>query len=607
MVGRVGAAARRDDWWRSDEALPGDGRGWDEATNHGTKPADGPATTRAAMDTFANDDADDGGAHGAAGPATETGAGAEPAPVRASGVRATSVPAGDGADGSDGDAAEPAAELWGRVKARLRAEFGEAVFSSWFARLDFEDCDAAALRLSVPTRFLKQWIHGNYGDRLTELWRAESGDVRRVEIVVRTAGRGRAVAAPTAAVAVRAPAPAAEPRRGDGQRRTTTGAARPGTSRTDGSGRDTPVRDPAGRDGGGRDAALAGSPLDPRFTFDTFLEGRTNALALAAARQVAGARPGEAVPFNPLFVQAPVGFGKTHLLQAIAGEAQRNGGRRVLYLTAEHFVYRFVAALQAHTALTFKEALREIDLLIIDDMQFLQGDRSQAEFCHTLNALIDGARQVVVAGDRPPSELESLDARVRSRLSGGLLVELMPPDAELRRRILAQRLAAQRVAFPGVEVPEAVIDFVARAVATNGRDLEGAANRLVAHNQLTGAPISIEMAETVLRDLLKQREARRVRIEDIQRVVARHYSIPKTDLVSARRTQAIVRPRQIAMYLAKVMTPRSLPEIGRRFGGRDHTTVLHAVRKIDELAKSDSRLADDIELLKRQIEDEPAR
>lgn len=313
------------------------------------------------------------------------------------------------------------------------------------------------------------------------------------------------------------------------------------------------------------------------------------------------------MPFNPLFVQAPVGFGKTHLLQAIAGEAQRAGGRRVLYLTAEHFVYRFVTALQAHTALDFKDALREIDLLIIDDMQFLQGDRSQAEFCHTLNALIDGARQVVVAGDRPPSELESLDARVRSRLAGGLLVELMPPDAELRRRILAQRLAAQRVAFPGVEVPEAVIDFVARAVATNGRDLEGAANRLVAHNQLTGAPISIEMAETVLRDLLKQREARRVRIEDIQRVVARHYSIPKTDLVSARRTQAIVRPRQIAMYLAKVMTPRSLPEIGRRFGGRDHTTVLHAVRKIDELAKTDTRLADDIELLKRQIEDEPAR
>jgi chromosomal replication initiator protein len=573
------------------------------------------------MDSFTEDGADDGTGH-AAGPVTvpasENTVPRGAVPVGTVGGDSASEPVADpvalapvpaeprdealsepaSADGTP--SGEPAAQVWSRVKARLRAEFGEAVFSSWFARLDFEACDAAALRLSVPTRFLKQWIHGNYGDRLTALWRAESGDLRRVDLAVRTAGRGRAVAAPTAAVAVRAtPAPTSESRRADGQRRpsATNGAARPYAS----------SRPDAGRGDGMRESALAGSPLDPRFTFETFLEGRTNALPLAAARQVAGARPGEAVPFNPLFVQAPVGFGKTHLLQAIAGEAQRNGGRRVLYLTAEHFVYRFVAALQAHTALNFKDALREIDLLIIDDMQFLQGDRSQAEFCHTLNALIDGARQVVVAGDRPPSELESLDARVRSRLAGGLLVELMPPDTELRRRILAQRLAAQRVAFPGIDVPEAVIDFVARAVATNGRDLEGAANRLVAHNQLTGAPISIEMAETVLRDLLKQREGRRVRIEDIQRVVARHYSIPKTDLISARRTQAIVRPRQIAMYLAKVMTPRSLPEIGRRFGGRDHTTVLHAVRKIDELAKTDSRLADDIELLKRQIEDEPAR
>ena len=580
---------------------PGDGpaRVWGtNTTEDGTEPADGPVATRATMDSFADDGSDDGEALSAMEPVSV------PQDAASEGRPADGEVPCDGGPAeiaAEPPAGEPAAEVWNRVKARLRAEFGEAVFSSWFARLDFEDSDTAALRLSVPTRFLKQWIHGNYGDRIAELWRIESGGVRRVDIAVRTAGRGRAVAAPTAAVAVRAPAP--EPRRSEGQRRTTSGTtgARPSAPRPDSG------RTDAGRHDGGRDSALAGSPLAPRVNVVTFLEGRTNALALAAAKQVAGARPGEAVPFNPLFVQAPVGFGKTHLLQAIAGEAQRAGGRRVLYLTAEHFVYRFVTALQAHTALNFKDALREIDLLIIDDMQFLQGDRSQAEFCHTLNALIDGARQVVVAGDRPPSELESLDARVRSRLAGGLLVELMPPDAELRRRILAQRLAAQRVAFPGVEVPEAVIDFVARAVATNGRDLEGAANRLVAHNQLTGAPISIEMAETVLRDLLKQREGRRVRIEDIQRVVARHYSIPKTDLVSARRTQAIVRPRQIAMYLAKVMTPRSLPEIGRRFGGRDHTTVLHAVRKIDELAKTDSRLADDIELLKRQIEDEPAR
>lgn len=598
---RSGAArAVQTDIWRTEisnriEPRPDGGRASVRGyanEDDGTGPADGPvATTRATMENSADDENADGGG-ALAEPVT-----GEPVALRADGV---DVPADDRpvAGRCDGPG-EPAADIWARVKARLRSEFGEAVFTSWFARLDFESCDPAAVHLSVPTRFLKQWIQGNYGDRLTALWHAEAGDARRVEIAVRTAGRGRAVAAPAAAVAVRT----SEPRRPE-----TTARRLSGSPSVAGA----PPRAPSGRtDGaraeGGRDAALAGSPLDPRFTFETFLEGRANALALAAGRQVATARPGEAVPFNPLFVQAPVGFGKTHLLQAIAGEAQRVGGRRVLYLTAEHFVFRFVAALKAQTALSFKEGLREIDLLIIDDMQFLQGDRSQEEFCHTLNALIDGARQVVVAGDRPPGELEALDARVRSRLTGGLLVEIQPPDAELRRRILSQRLDAQRVAFPGVDVPAAVIDFVARSVATNGRDLEGAANRLVAHNQLTGAPISIEMAEAVLRDLMKTREPRRVRIEDIQRVVARHYSIPKTDLVSARRTQAIVRPRQIAMFLAKVMTPRSLPEIGRRFGGRDHTTVLHAVRKIDELAKTDVRLADDIEALKRLIEDEPIR
>jgi chromosomal replication initiator protein len=481
--------------------------------------------------------------------------------------------------------AETLADVWSRVRGRLRAELGDDVFTSWFARIDFEGGEPGVVRLSVPTRFLKTWIQSHYGERLMELWQADYPLVRRVDLTVRTAVRARAAAAPVeeAAAVVRTrpvlsvPAvpepPAAAPRR---------------TQR--------PAR-------GERTEALSGSPLDPRFTFASFLEGRTNALALAAAKQVAGARRGEAIAFNPLFVHAPVGFGKTHLLQAIAAEAARSSDRKVLYLTAEHFVFRFVAALRAQTAIDFKESLREIDLLLIDDLQFLQGDRSQEEFCHALNALVDGAGQVVVAGDRPPVELEALDARVRSRLGGGLLVEIGAPDAELRRKILAQRLSAQRAAFPGLSVPSEVVDFVARAVATNGRDLDGAVNRLVAHNQLTGAPITVEMAESVLRDLLRARGERRIRIEDIQRIVARHYNIAKTDLLSARRTQTIVRPRQIAMYLAKTMTPRSLPEIGRRFGGRDHTTVLHAVRKIEELARTDTRLAEEIEALKRLIDE----
>lgn len=496
----------------------------------------------------------------------------------ASAKRLSTSASGGSSDGG------PLGEAWARVRGRLRAELGEDVFSSWFARIDFEGADAGIVHLSVPTRFLKQWIQSHYGDRLLEIWRECSDAVRRVDIAVRSAVRPRAVAAMVEeAATVRArPAPppiAAVP---EAPRRATSGRPQPKSSRED---------------------CLPGSPLDPRFTFSSFLEGRTNALAMAAAKQVAGARRGEALAFNPLYLQAPVGFGKTHLLQATAAEAMRGGDRRVLYLTAEHFVFRFVAAIRAQTAIDFKESLREIDLLVIDDLQFLQGDRTQEEFCHALNALVDGARQVVVAADRPPIELESLDARVRSRLAGGLLVEIGPPDPDLRRRIVAQRIQAQTAAFPGLVVPTEVADFVALSVATNGRDLDGAVNRLVAHNQLTGAPITLEMAETVLRDLLRSREQRRIRIEDIQRVVSRHFNVPKADLLSARRTQTIVRPRQIAMYLAKTMTPRSLPEIGRRFGGRDHTTVLHAVRKIEDLVGNDPRLAEEIELLRRLIDE----
>lgn len=512
-------------------------------------------------------------------------------------------------DSATGDQADAD---WGRVRGRLKSEYGDDVFSSWFARMDLEAFAGGIVHLSVPTRFLKQWIQSYYGDRLMALWQEENPDVRRVEISVRSAARPRVVGEtptrtqrPSAPVAERAAAPArpapagasvtpiaAEPR-----------AARPAARAAQPAAGSAKVHPLPARGAESADGSFTGSPLDPRFTLSTFIEGRSNALALAAAKQVATARPGEVATFNPLFIHAPVGYGKTHLLHAIAAEAQAGGHRRVLYLTAEHFVFRFVAALQAQAAIAFKENLRGIDLLLIDDLQFLHGDRTQEEFCHILNVLIDGARQVVVAADRPPSELSTLDPRVRSRLGGGLTVEIGAPDAELRRAIVAQRFAAQAQVYPGLLVPESVIEFVARSVVTNGRDLDGAVNRLVAHNQLTGAPITVEMAETALRDLVKAREARRVRIEDIQRIVSRHYNVSKADLVSARRTQAIVRPRQIAMYLAKTMTPRSLPEIGRQFGGRDHTTVLHAVRKIEELARTDSRTAEEIETLKRLLDD----
>jgi chromosomal replication initiator protein len=346
-----------------------------------------------------------------------------------------------------------------------------------------------------------------------------------------------------------------------------------------------------------------GSPLDPRLTFDSFVIGRSNTLAHAAAKQVALGRRTDPVMFNPLFVHAGVGLGKTHLLQAIAIKTNASGDRAALYLTAERFMFGFASALRSQTALAFKDALRGIDVLVIDDLQFLQGKNSQAEFSHTLNSLLDGGRQVVVAADRTPTDLESLDERMRSRLAGGLAVEIGAFDEELRHEILTARVRTARAHHPGFMVPDPVLSYISRSVTHNGRDLEGALNRLLAHSKLTGQPITMELAERELRDFVRPLELKRVRIEDIQRIVARHYNVSRSDLLSSRRTANVVRPRQIAMYLAKTLTLRSLPEIGRRFGGRDHTTVLHAVRKIEGLIGSDNALATEIESLKGQLQE----
>lgn len=477
-------------------------------------------------------------------------------------------------------------EEWDRIKVRLRAELGEDVFTSWFARVEMERIVDETVHLSVPTRFLKNWLQSRYRDRLLVLFGESFGSVHQIEFSVRSAMRP--------GVAPVRDVPAVET--------TITTPIRTIPFPAAGSSRPSAAMSHALRPTEDREEdVLAGSPLDARYGFDNFLEGRSNSLAFAAARRVADTRPGEPVAFNPLYIHAAVGLGKTHLLQAIAHAAKAQG-RRVLYLTAEHFMYRFVAALMAQSAIAFKEALRGIDLLLIDDMQFLQGRQVQQEFCHTLNSLIDGARQVVVAADRPPADLETLDERVRSRLAGGLLVEVGQPDVDLRRLIVAHRVAAAKKATPSLEISPSVIEWVAENVASSGRDLDGAVNRLVAHNQLTGQQINLEMAEGALRDLLRTREPRKVKIEDIQRIVSKHFNVTKADLLSARRTRTVVRPRQIAMYLAKALTPRSLPEIGRRFGNRDHTTVLHAVRKIEEMATADRSFADEIELLKRMLD-----
>jgi len=473
-------------------------------------------------------------------------------------------------------------KCWTQVKDRLRAEVGEDIFSSWFARIELDNLENDTVSLSVPTRFLRSWIQSHYAEKVLACWQGVDTTIVRIDLTVRTAAIRQAVTVP-----VKPPEPV----------RPVLGS----NGKSDGLGfrginGSTPV-------GGSAHEALGGSPLDPRLNFDAFVVGRSNSLAHAAAMQVANARPGDQVMFNPLYIHAGVGLGKTHLLQAVTWAGNANGGNKVLYLTAEKFMYGFVSALRTQTALAFKEALRGIGVLVIDDLQFLQGKSTQAEFCHTLNALIDAGRQVVIASDRPPSDLESLDDRVRSRLAGGLVVEMGGLGEELRFDILKARVMAARAHHPTFDVPLPVLAYIAKTVTHNGRDLEGALNRLLAHNKLTGHAVTLEMAEREVRDLIRPQEPKRVKIEDIQRIVARQYNVSRSDLLSSRRTANVVRPRQVAMYLAKTLTLRSLPEIGRRFGGRDHTTVLHAVRKIEGLVGADVTLAEEIEGLKRQLQE----
>ncbi len=467
------------------------------------------------------------------------------------------------------------ASRWDRVRRRLRAEVGEDVYSSWFARMEMEVCGAESVRLSVPTRFLRNWIQSHYAERLLTLWKSESPAVKKIDLVVRSSVSRAGFSNNT----MNTPAKPSVVLRGNGQGRLPAQPSGPLSMRSDKSG---------------------SSPLDPRLTFSTFLVGRSNALAHAAARQVVEAEAGTAARFNPLYIYASVGLGKTHLLQAIAWAGETNG-RRVSYLTAEKFMYGFVAALKNQSAIAFKEALRGIDVLVIDDLQFLQGKTVQQEFCHTLNALIDAGRQVVVAADRAPPELETLEERVRSRLAGGLVVEIGPLEEALRLSILEARIAAIKAEHPDFDVPQSVVNHVAHQVTQNGRDLDGAVTRLLAHNQLSNRPVTVELADEVIRDLVRPSDPRRIRVEDILRIVAKHYGVTRSDLLSSRRTANVVRPRQIAMYLAKTLTLRSLPEIGRRLGGRDHTTVLHAVRKIDANVAADKALAEEVEVLKRLL------
>lgn len=450
-------------------------------------------------------------------------------------------------------------QIWGQACAKLEKTVGPNNFNHWIRPLRLTALQDGVASFASPTRFISDWVNRHFAnDILTELSR-HGASVERLRFDIG--------ARPVASAANDTPA--------------THAAARPASC-------------PA------EPRADLGAPLDPRFTFGNFIVGKPNELAHAAARRVAEGGP---VGFNPLFLYGGVGLGKTHLMHAIAHDYRsRHQGAEVLYLSAEQFMYRFVQALRESTIMDFKEMFRNVNMLMVDDVQFIAGkDSTQEEFFHTFNALVDQGKQIVISADRAPAEIKGLEERIKSRLSCGLIVDLHPTTYELRLGILQSKTEAFRAQHSDLEMGPGVLEFLAHRITTNVRVLEGALQRLFAHASLLRREITLEVAQECLADILRTND-RKISIDDIQRKVAEHYNIRLADMMGPKRARTVARPRQIAMYLSKHLTSRSLPEIGRRFGGRDHTTIMHGVRKIEELSSDDLGLAEDIALLKRLLE-----
>ena len=449
------------------------------------------------------------------------------------------------------------AAAWTAIRAALRGEVGQRTFDNWLEPVRFAGIEGDSVRLALPTHFMADWIANHYLDRLRALWSAHLPAIEQVVIGVEAAPRAPA-AAGTAA------------------------------------------------DNSAAEAATAavqciGLPLEPRYSFDSFVVGKSNELAYNAARTLAEGGP---VSFNPLFLHGTTGLGKTHLMHAIGGELRaRMPGAKVAYLSAEKFMVEFLAALRAKDTISFKQRLRSVDLLMIDDVQFIAGkDSTQEEFFHTMNEIISAGKRLVISADRSPQNLEGIQERILSRMAWGLVADINAADYELRLNILHAKVAAMvETMGAGARVDDEVIDFLARKITSNVRELEGALNRVVAYARLVGRPVTLEFARETLADILRAHE-KKVTIDEIQRRVADYYTIKLADMVSARRAREVARPRQVAMYLAKRLTPRSLPEIGRRFGGRDHTTVMHAVKRIDELRATDRELDADVTQLSRLLD-----
>lgn len=464
-------------------------------------------------------------------------------------------------------------EQWLRIAQRLKMELGEDLYTSWFARMDAEDMGSGQLTVSVPTRFLRSWIENHYLSKLHKIAESEFGPLDGVQVRVRVQGEASRANGQNPPVVQPQVAPVLE--------RNPAVAAQIQTFLSPES----------------------GSSLDESQTFDSFIVGASNQLAHAAAMRVASASSGAILTFNPLFIHSASGLGKTHLLNAVAARVrQQHPMRKVLMLTAERFMYGFIHAIRQRDTLAFKDQFQSIDVLLIDDFQFLQGKAIQQEFCHAFNSLVDSKRQVVVAADVPPAQLDSIDQRMRSRLMGGLVIDIETPDLDQRRKIIDVRHQVMLHAEGSAEIAPDVLELIANRITGGGRELEGALNRVMAYQQFNKSAITLDLASMVLRDMAGTADLGRIKIDDILKIVGRHYNVGRTDLLSPRRARAVVVPRQIGMYLAKKLTARSLPEIGRRFGGRDHSTVLHAVRKIDEQIKGDEKMAREVALLIRLVE-----
>lgn len=456
---------------------------------------------------------------------------------------------------------------WGHVRGELLKSVGKNNFSAWIEPITFEGIEGRTAQLVVPTSFIGTWVSQHFGDVILRHMMSAGAEVDRIEFAVDAQGRANGA-------------------------KQVESVTKPSLKPAKHSARSVPAATTA--------HDLPESTLNPNFTFSDFVVGKPNELAHAAARRVAEGGP---VSFNPLFLYGGVGLGKTHLMHAIAWELRNNKpDLKVIYLSAEQFMYRFIRALRDQDTLSFKEVFRSIDVLMVDDVQFIAGKNStQEEFFHTFNALVELGKQIIISGDRAPVDMEELDNRIASRLQCGLVVDLHPTDYELRLGILQQKVEAQRERTPDLTIAPGVLEFIAHRISSNVRVLEGALTRLFAFADLIGCEITMDLTQECLSDILRASD-RKVTMDEIIKKTCEHYHLRQSDLMSPSRARNIARPRQMAMYLCKKLTTRSLPEIGRKFGGRDHTTILHGVRKIEELISVDSQIAEDAELLRRMLE-----